>query len=175
MNIYDEIFKSDPTYNAIVDYKLEIVLEWVKKNGFKSVLDVGCGRGHYLKRLSKNGIEVTGLEPSKYIADTLKDFQVINDDILGLAKRGGKWEALICMDVLEHIKPAEIEETVKALALLSPRALLGIANHSDKWRGVQLHLIREGPPWWTSLLSKQYRSLKNIYTSERYFIYEAIR
>jgi len=172
MNIYDEIFATDESYNASIDYKLDIVLEWVKNSGFNNLLDVGCGRGHYLKLLSKNGIKVTGLEPSKFIADTLKDYEVINDDILGLAKEGRQWEALICMDVLEHIDPAGIEETVKALASLSPYALLGIASHSDKWRGVQLHLIREESSWWKSLLSRHYHSISSLYQSKRYFIYE---
>ncbi len=175
MNIYDEIFASDPNYNAVIDYKLDVVLGWVKKNNFRHLLDVGCGRGHYLKLLSEKGIKVTGLEPSKFIADTLKDYEVVNDDILGLGKKGKEWEALICMDALEHIEPTEIEETIKALASLSPRALLGIANHSDKWRGTELHLIREDPWWWVSLLSKHYRSVKGVYTSKRYFMYEAIR
>ncbi len=175
MNIYDKIYASDKSYNASIDYKLEIVLEWVKKNNFNNLLDVGCGRGHYLKLLDKNGIKVTGLEPSKYIADTLKHYDIINDDILGLAKKGKQWEALYCMDVMEHIEPLEIEETIRALASLSSHALIGIANHSDVWQGVELHLIRQGPSWWESLLSRHYHSINSLYQSGRYFIYGAVR
>jgi 2-polyprenyl-3-methyl-5-hydroxy-6-metoxy-1,4-benzoquinol methylase len=181
VNIYDKIYATDNSYNASVEYKLEMVLQWVKNNGFKNLLDVGCGQGHYLKLLSENGIKVTGLEPSKNIADTLKDYDVINDDILGLAKKKRQWEALICMDVLEHIEPSEIEETVKALSSLAPHALIGIANHSDIWRGVQLHLIQQGPYWWRDLLSHHYSRLNCIhetftkYRSKQFFIYEAVR
>lgn len=175
MNIYDKIFATDKNYNAPYDYKLNIVLEWVKKNNFNNLLDVGCGRGHYLKLLSENGIKVTGLEPSKYIADALKDYDVINDDILGLAKRQMQWEALICMDVLEHIEPSKIEATIEALASLSTRALLGIANHSDVWHGVELHLIQQGPLWWEGLLSLYYQNINSIYQSKRFFIYEVAR
>lgn len=175
MSIYDEIFATDRRYNGPYTYKLKIVLEWVKRNGFKNLLDVGCGRGHYLKQLSKNNIKATGLEPSKYIADILTGYQIINDDILGLAKQGRQWEALICMDVLEHIELTEVEETVKALVELSDQALLGIANHSDVWRGVELHLIQEGPAWWGKLLSLYYSSVSCIYESERYFIFKAER
>jgi len=50
---------------------------------------------------------------------------------------------------------------------------LGIANHSEKWQGVQLHLIREGADWWERLLSRHYQSLIGVYQSERYFIFEA--
>lgn len=173
MNIYDTIFATDENYGEPVEYKLKIILEWAKKNRFKSILDVGCGAGHYLKLLSKNKIKVKGLEPSKYVVKTLESYDVINDDILGQAKKGKKWEALICMDVLEHIKLSEINDNVKALASLSDRALIGIANHSDKWRGIQLHLIQQDSSWWKSLLSKYYQSLSLIYQSKRFFIFDA--
>ena len=175
MNIYDTIFATDESYNGPISYKLEIVLEWINKNRFKEILDAGCGRGHYLKLLSKNGIKVTGLEPSKYIAGTLKDYEVINDDILGQAAKGRHWEALICMDVLEHIEPSEIEDTLKALSTLSDHALVGIANHSDRWHGVQLHLIQKDSVWWESLLMRYYKNLVSVYQSKRFFVFKVHR
>ncbi len=175
MNIYDQIFATDKRYNAPYRYKLKIVLKWVKKNQFRNVLDVGSGRGHYLRLLRKNTIEVTGLEPSKVIVDTLNDYDVINDDILGLVKQGKQWESLICMDVLEHIEPAEIENTVSALATLSPKALLGIANHSDVWHGTELHLIQEGPSWWKKLLPRYYNNINCIYEDDLYFVFDVGR
>ena len=125
--------------------------------------------------LRKNGIKVTGLEPSKYIADTLKDYEIINDDILGQAAEDRRWEALICMDVLEHIESSKIEDTLKALSTLSDNALIGIANHSDVWRGTQLHLIQKDSIWWESLSSRYYESITRIYQSQRYFIFDARR
>lgn len=172
MNIYDEIFATDPKYNGASRYKLKIVLDWVKRNNFKEILDIGSGRGHYLKFLSENGIKTTGLEPSRYIFDNLKEFQIVNDDILGFSNYSRSWEALICMDVLEHIEPDKIEETLKALSTLSKHALLGIANHSDIWHGHELHLIREGPRWWMDELSKYYEGINSLFESDRYFIFE---
>lgn len=172
-NIYDKIYATDNSYNAKIDYKQDITLDWVKKNNLGEVLDVGCGRGHYLKMLSQNGIKVTGLEPSKVIANTLKDFEVINDDIIGLSKQGKRWPALICMDVLEHIEPEAIETTLLALSGLADYSLLGIANHNDKWQGTQLHLIQEKPDWWQQILSRYY-NLQPLFESKRFFIFEAV-
>ncbi len=172
MNIYDEIFATEPKYDGPVKYKLNIVLEWVKKNGFGEVLDVGCGRGHYLKLFRENNIKATGLEPSKYITDNLKDYKIINDDIVGFSEYSKSWEALICMDVLEHIEPDKIDENLKALSTLSKHALLGIANHSDIWHGVELHLIQQKPLWWKDKLTESFDEVNLIYESDRYFIFD---
>ena len=74
-NIYDIIFAVYPKYNGAIGYKLRIVLDWVKRNKFKEVLDVGSGRGHYLKLFSENGIKATGLEPSKYILSLITSLE----------------------------------------------------------------------------------------------------
>jgi hypothetical protein len=171
-NIYDTIFAEDPKYNGASRYKLRIVLDWVKRNRFREVLDVGSGRGHYLKLFKENGIKAMGLEPSKYISDNLKEFKIVNDDILGFSEYGRNWEALICMDVLEHMEPTKIEENIKALSILSSHALLGIANHSDVWHGTQLHLIQQGLPWWKDKLSKSYTVVNLVFESDRFFIFE---
>ena len=79
------------------------------------------------------------------------------------------------MDVLEHIESSKIEDTLKALSTLSDNALIGIANHSDVWRGTQLHLIQKDSIWWESLSSRYYESITRIYQSQRYFIFDARR
>lgn len=172
MDIYDQIFSTEKNYNGAYGYKLKMVLEWVKRNGFKEILDVGCGRGHYLKMLTENNIKATGLEPSEYIVSTLGGYDVINDDILGEVKSGRKWEGLICMDVLEHIEPEKIDLNLKALSLMSRHAILGIANHSDVWHGVELHLIQQGPSWWDEVLTKHFKILNCRIISKRYFVFE---
>lgn len=171
-NIYDEIFSTEDGYDRAYGYKLNMVLEWVKRNGFEEILDVGCGRGHYLKMLTENDIKVTGLEPSKYIVSTLGGYEVINDDILGEAKKGRRWEGLVCMDVLEHIEPEKISQNLKALSLMSRHAFFGIANHSDIWHGVELHLIRQGPEWWERELTKNFKIIKCTIVSKRFFVFE---
>jgi len=172
MNIYDTIFATEPKYNGASRYKLRIVLDYVKRNKFNEVLDVGSGRGHYLKLLSVNGIKAIGLEPSKYICRNLTEFKIVNDDILGFSRYSKKWKVLICMDVLEHITPSKIEENIKTLSVLSNHAILGIANHSEVWHGRQLHLIQEGQFWWKDKLSKYYAVVNLVFESDRFFIFE---
>lgn len=176
MNIYDKAFR-DPDYSPKEDYKVEYVKTWAEQHDLNTLLDVGCGRGHYLKALLNEGFDVIGLEPSKYLCENvLKDFQVINEDILTYAKRNKvEWDGMYCMDVLEHIPKGKIDATLEALKTFSHKALFGIANHSDVVDGTELHLIQEYPAWWEAKLSEHYKSVELIYEPFRYMVFECFQ
>jgi SAM-dependent methyltransferase len=176
-NIYDHLF-ADKKYSPKEPEKIKIVQEWLDRNSFEFVLDVGCGRGHYLKTLSP-GVNIAGLEPSKYLCDNqLKGLWIFNTDILGYD--GRKWDGLYAMDVLEHILPEEIDANLKKLAGLAPEALYGIANHPDYQpdeigQGIDIHLIQEPSIWWYNKLLKYYDEVQITKESDRFFIFEAHR
>ncbi|OGL36635.1 hypothetical protein A3A68_01760 [Candidatus Saccharibacteria bacterium RIFCSPLOWO2_01_FULL_48_13] len=175
--IYDDIFAEKKSYNTGrgEDYKFLFTLGWVDNNNISEILDVGCGRGNYVELLTKNDVRVTAFDPSRYLTQVVKGFDIINDDIMSFAaKTDRKWPALICMDVLEHIDPVLIEKNVRALTSLSDRSLIGIANSEEVWKGVPLHLIRRSQPWWQDLLSRHYHNVKCLYRTPSYFIFEAI-
>ena len=162
--LYNTVFE-DEKYNARVDYKVKIVLDWIAYNNLSTLLDVGCGRGHYIKETG-----ATGLEPSSLIAEQLKG-DVINSDIQNL-ETDRTWEGLYCMDVLEHISYDEIDSCLEKLKTLAPTALYGIANHSDIQKGVELHLIQEEPDWWLEKLRRVYKNVKLTYEPARYMVIE---
>lgn len=170
--LYSRVFSEDDTYNSVEKWKLKIVEKWIKRNKFKTIADIGCGQGNYLKPLSEK-YNVTGVEPSSYLCEgTLKEYGVINSDIMSL---DGSWDGIYCMDVLEHIMPDDIDMTVQKLSTLSDKGLIGIANHSDRWEGVELHLIQEGYPYWQELLEKYYKNVKLIDDQIRFFVFECSR
>lgn len=163
---YDEIFKN-PNYNPTEPDKIKIVQGWVARHKLKRVLDVGCGRGHYLKQTKADG-----LEPSKYLCENdLKGLPVTNCTILDFP--GSGYDGLYCMDVLEHL--TDINDNLNKLRSLAPRALYGIANHSDKWAGIELHLIQQPLSWWLFLLMEYYPKVEIIKGGERFFILECSR
>lgn len=171
MNIYDKLYSSSK-YNDKMDYKIDIVQEWLYSTTNRNILDMGCGKGHYIKHLRDNKYDVTGVEPSKVACSKIKP-PVINTDILGFASTNKKkWEAMYCMDVLEHIPPEEIDATLQALVNLAPVSLYGIANHSDVIDGVELHLIQEDSKWWKAKLSEYYKEVKLTYEPLRYMVFE---
>lgn len=167
---YDFLF-SQPEYNLPNKKRIAQTVAWVNTHKYKDVLDVGCGRGHYLKVTG-----AVGLEPSHYlITHDLKKLPVTESDILSYDRHH---EALYCMDVLEHLEPGELKQNLEALARISKHALYGIANHPDyqsdeNRQGIDVHPIQENSEWWHEKLSEHYSSVNNLFDSERYFIFEA--
>lgn len=166
-SLYDKAYQNK-AYNDRSDYKINIVKTWVDEFNLRTLLDVGCGRGHYLKDFP----QATGLEPSTYLCENdLKHLDVINSDIQSFAT-DRYWDGLYCMDVLEHISHDEIGAVLGKLYNLAPKALYGIANHSDMLDTIELHLIQEDANWWRKLLEKYYSKVKLTYEPLNYFVFE---
>lgn len=156
--LYTKVFE-DEDYNPAEPEKIKLVKEWLDRNKFKTIVDVGCGRGNYLKALD---YDITGVDP---IGGDIRS------DIVGLV---GKWDGLYCMDVLEHIPPDELDENLKCLSKLSDNALIGIANHSDVWENTELHLIQQPSDWWADELLKHYKEVALVQYGERFFVFECL-
>ena len=166
-SLYNKLYK-DKSYNDKTPFKIEFVKTWAEINELKTLIDIGCGRCHYMKEIDN----VTGLEPSTYACEhDLKGLDVINSDILGL-NTGRTWDGLYCMDVLEHIPYEEIDDVLRVLSELAPKAIFGIANHSDVQDGVELHAIQQPAEWWSIMLRKHYNKVQLTYEPLRYFVFE---
>ena len=154
--IYDNIYATVKNYNFYDDIKNKYVDAFANLIDGK-IIDAGCGEGIHLKRLLTKGYDVFGIEISEVCCENfLKNIPHENIDILSYCNKGKKFDGLICMDLLEHLDPSQIEETVESLSGIAPTAFFGIANHSDVINGVELHLIREDSLWWRGLLGKYY-------------------
>ena len=73
----------------------------------KKVLDIGCGTGWLLPKLSEIGAKkVEGLEPSKVLLKVCKkiapDYKIYNDDFLSFNSKN-KYDAIIGIMVLIHL------------------------------------------------------------------------
>lgn len=170
MSIYDKLF-ADPDYNLFNAERYELVKKWLLAGDYQRILDVGCGRGNYLKKLLALGLDVTGAEPSRYLIENdLKNLPVIHAGIVSIK---GEWDALFCMDVLEHLPRGEIGDNLKHLSRLAPHGLLGIANHDDEWGGQELHLIQEDSKWWREMLQEHFKSMELVEDTPRFFCFEA--
>ncbi len=163
MFIYNQVFQ-DEEYNKADPDRIKRVYKWAKQ--FPEVIDVGCGRGHYLYYMINKGLNATGIEPSTVDVSGLP---VERTDILSCRL---KVPALYCVDVLEHISHEEIDATLKHLSQMAPKQLLGIANHSDIWEGIELHLIQEPSDWWEAKLHEYYKSVKLVHEEDKYFMFE---
>jgi SAM-dependent methyltransferase len=165
-SLYNKIYKN-PAYNDKDNTKIQIVHDWLDEGNYETILDIGCGRGHYIKALPFN---IIGVEPSTILFKTdLTKITAINSDIMSYK---GNADALYCMDVLEHIAYQDIDDHLEKLLNMAPSALYGIANHSDIQEGVELHLIQEGAGWWLNKLGQYYKNVRLTYEPFRYMVIE---
>ncbi len=119
----------------------------------KTVLDFGCGKGamkEYVdQRTWRKDIKWTEYDPGMPGVDTLPQ---------------GRYDMVVSCDVLEHIEPNELDETLKQLAgwtqVLSYHNIActptGHLFTSGEHEGKDVHLIVEPPEWWNDTLAEAF-------------------
>jgi len=129
-----------------------IALAMLRKYEPNSVLDIGCGTGHVAKRLLESGIEVHGMDRDDYSSGTnWASFTRVDLDRQAIQTDTSKFDAVLCLDIIEHLKKPEeflmgIRDGLRSgkspvvllstpnVAFLPVRLalMLGFFNYSDK-------------------------------------------
>lgn len=128
---------------------------YIQKIQPKSICDFGCGKGNLIEVLKENypRIQVSGYDP----ANPKYDYP-INDQF---------YDLLISTDVLEHVEPEYIDETLKFLVDKSTYVYHKIALSPAKLilpDGRNAHLIQESSAWWRKkFLNLGYRIIQDEY------------
>ena len=128
------------------------VKELISKHNVKSILDFGCGKG-----LFSNSIK------QAYPHITLYSYDPVTSPI-ELPK---EVDLVYSSDVLEHVEPDQLDDTLEELFSISKVQFHLIACHPAKKAlsdGRNAHLIIEKPKWWRKKISNY---LKEGWT-ERY-------
>jgi 2-polyprenyl-3-methyl-5-hydroxy-6-metoxy-1,4-benzoquinol methylase len=157
--VYDKQYEENPLYGDDMQdigghaAKLPRIKGYLAALPGKSVIDVGCGQGIYLRAL-KDDHEVFGIEPSTVACERyLADIPHQNTDIAGF-QPARAFDIVLCVDVLEHI--AETDDALRKIRSLAPAAVLGIATNSDHHLGVELHITQQPSAWWRERLERLY-------------------
>lgn len=131
-----EVHASKKWGNSGASWAFEVV-PYAEKLGAKTLIDFGCGTGS-LKRAIAN-IDVIEYDPGIEGKDTLPYKPA---------------DMIVCTDVLEHIEPEFLDDTLKQIdSLYTKGAFLVIACNPAKETlpdGRNAHLIQEPPKWWAS-------------------------
>ncbi len=173
---YDYVYTEVEDYNSKTERKfieVDKIFETYVNTNMK-IIDLGCGKGHYLRRYISKGYNMFGIEPSNVCCKTfLTDVRHENIDILEYAKKDIKYDFFICMDVLEHIYPRDIDDTIESIKKMSSFGLFGIANHKEILKGKTLHLINQPKQWWKEKLDNHFKKVDDICTlyENMYFMY----
>lgn len=113
----------------------------IKKYNIKSILDFGSGKGNV----------------SKSLKDTYPDITVYSyDPVTSPIDLPQEVDLVYSSDVLEHVEPELIKETLDTLFSISKYQYHLIACHPAKKAlsdGRNAHLIIESPEWWKQQLT----------------------
>ncbi len=114
----------------------------IKEYNIQSILDFGCGKGFVTAALKEKypHIAVYGYDPAQ------EQFSILPDNV----------DMIFSQDVLEHVEPEHIDNTIKDLASRCNKVMYHlIACHPAKKSladGRNAHLIVENPKWWKQKL-----------------------
>ncbi len=117
-NSYENDEAALPAYahkNPLIDFlfwkRLNVAFNLVQKNKMKQVLDFGCGSGVLSYMLAQNGVEVTSCDlefsPLRLVQEKIsfpKGIKFMEGDIINQPLPDKSFDAIIALDVLEHIE-----------------------------------------------------------------------
>ncbi|WP_321778545.1 class I SAM-dependent methyltransferase [Sulfurimonas sp.] len=82
----------------------------------KTLLDVGCGRGGFMKRMISDGVECKGIDLSLVMVDECKA-QGLDAKCIDAKDASGKYDAIVCIfDVLNFMNKNSLLEFLDAIS-----------------------------------------------------------
>ena len=136
-----------------------------------SVLDIGTGRGEFCDWALTNLCDtVYGLDfainPNKDYAN--KNIKFINSPAHKIPLKDNSVDLITSFDVLEHIPPSEIEETIFEMSRVAKKLLFHKICYNKgtskfKKEVGELHLIQEDSKYWINIF-KQGINIKDIFS-----------
>lgn len=128
-----------------------------------SLIDLGCGTGRAGVKLWHLGFDVTLFDLTKTALDktTIQSgLPFIEGSLWGSWLFAAPFDWIYCTDVLEHIPPERIDETLDNMAKLTRRGgFLQIAMFEDgfgSYIGDRLHLTIQSADWWMEKISSRW-------------------
>jgi glycosyltransferase involved in cell wall biosynthesis len=94
---YEEKLDFDSTHSRVL----------AAVSGCKNVLDIGCGPGHVLSEIRSSDVHVTGVDQHSPMLELDNFLQADLDDGLPVGLDYSKFDAILMLDVIEHLKDPE--------------------------------------------------------------------
>jgi SAM-dependent methyltransferase len=118
-----------------------------------SVLDAGCAMGFLVEALRKRGVEAWGVDVSKYAISQVDESVSEYCQVASLADPLPRsYDLIVCIEVLEHVPPAETSAVVANLCAATDRLLL--STTPDDY-GEATHLHVQPPEAWSEALARE--------------------
>ncbi|MDD4332678.1 MAG: methyltransferase domain-containing protein [Patescibacteria group bacterium] len=114
----------------------------------RSVIDIGCGCGIYLKEFSNQGVEIFGYDgaPAALESSLVGDKIKLHDLCVPLVINK-KFDLCLCVEVAEHLPPEYANILVETLANLSDIIIFSAATPGQGPRSIG-HINEQPPEYW---------------------------
>lgn len=162
--IYEKAFASAGySLPAQDDVQYAFAIASIRTVSRYTIIDVCSGRGLFLDLLAEafpdSSIQSVDLANFHGRPHPFAEIDLSNPKSLQKL-RASSFSVLTCLGSLEHLEEHLIDDVLATFAICAPRAVLTIANHSDTFDGVELHVIQQPEPWWRLRLEKHFRVLE---------------
>jgi SAM-dependent methyltransferase len=119
----------------------------------KSVVDVGCGSGSWLKAFQKNGTRtIFGVDGNATpVLDIPRD-RFLRTDLDKPFKMRERFDLAVSLEVAEHLSPASADLLIRNLTNLAPAVLFSSAIPGQ---GGAHHVNEQWPGYWAAKFAKR--------------------
>jgi len=118
-----------------------------------TVLDAGCAMGFLVEALRKRGVDAAGIDISEYAIAQVDEATAPHCKVGSLTDPlPGRYDLITCIEVLEHLPPAETDKAIANLCRATDRLLIS-STPGDF--GEPTHLNVQAPESWSAKLAQE--------------------
>jgi 2-polyprenyl-3-methyl-5-hydroxy-6-metoxy-1,4-benzoquinol methylase len=134
-----------------------LIKDMVLKNNIDSILDYGCGKGHFIEYAQANLLNVR-----------VEGFDVASDKYAKLPNI--KFDMVVCLDVMEHVEYGALSHVLNEIRKRTGRIFIcSVANYPAKKMlsdGRNAHVTQLPFAYWFNLFSGFFKVMKFQITGE---------
>jgi len=120
----------------------------------KSVIDIGCGQGAWLRAFQECGIKIVYGLDGPYIIQSKLLIDPANFGMVDLSQPfeiEGQYELAVCLEVAEHVPAKAARSLIRTLTTASPLVLFSAAIPGQ---GGTYHVNEQWPAYWKALFAE---------------------